>query len=212
MKRISGGFLIVIEGIDGSGKSTVARSVAQYLQEQGYLVVATREPGGTELGKDIRQLLQHSHVRPLPEAEFLLFAADRAHHVATVVRPALAAGSIVISDRMGDSSMAYQGYGRGIDRQMIASVNQWVMRGITPDLLLYIDLDWETALQRIQQSRAQLTAFEQEECAFFQRVAQGFEEIFKGREQVVHIDGTCSAEVVKHEALAAVVAALEKRR
>ncbi len=211
MKKTSQGFLIVIEGIDGSGKSTVALGLERALGDQGYAVMRTREPGGTELGKEIRQIVQHSSVRPTPEAEFLLFAADRAQHVATVVRPALESGAIVISDRMGDSSMAYQGYGRGIDRAMIASVNSWAMQGIAPDLVLHITLDWHEALARIQKSRAELTAFEQEHRAFFESVTQGFAEIFRGRGNVVTIDGAQAPDVVLQQALAAVEQGLEKK-
>lgn len=208
MKRIPDGFLIVLEGIDGSGKTTLAQRLAQMLQEQAYEVVLTREPGGTEFGKNLRQLLQHSTVRPLPEAEFLLFAADRMQHIASVVKPALQKGSVVISDRMSDSSMAYQGYGRGIDRNMIATVNTWALAGVEPDLIIYIKLDWQTALQRIEKNRGELTAFEKEKQEFFERVAQGFDTIFKNRTNVITLDGNQTPENIFKQAAAAVAQTL----
>lgn len=190
MKKIPQGFLLVLEGIDGSGKTTLAQRLAQMLEHQSHDVVLTREPGGTEFGKGLRQVLQHSPLRPLPEAEFLLFAADRMQHISTVVKPALESGKIVISDRMADSSMAYQGYGRGIDRDMIASVNTWALQNVVPDLIIYIRLDWKTALQRIEKNRGELTAFEKEKQEFFERVTQGFDAIFKDRPQAITLDGS----------------------
>jgi dTMP kinase len=207
MKKTAQGFLIVLEGIDGSGKTTLAQRLASVLMQRNYDVVVTREPGGTEFGKDLRALLQHGSVRPIPEAEFLLFAADRAQHVHTIVKPALARGSIVISDRMADSSMAYQGYGRGIDRTMIESVNQWALQGVRPDLIFYIKLDWETALQRIEKNRAVLTEFEKEKQEFFERVTQGFDAIFTHRPEVVVLDGTKTPEALFDESYAAVMRA-----
>lgn len=205
MKTVRNGFLCVIEGIDGSGKSTLAKSLAVALEERGHDVVQTREPGGTALGKDIRQWLHHSQVRPIPEAEFLLFAADRAQHIHQIVKPALQEGKIVISDRMADSSMAYQGYGRGIDKAMIASVNRWVLQGIEPDILVYVTLDWDTAYQRLNKGREELTAFEQEKQDFFERVAAGFDEIFKNRPNVVTIDGRQDPDTVFKQAWEAIL-------
>src|SRR5690349_10884951 len=110
-KTVPGGFFISIEGIDGAGKSTISTLLAEKLQESGYAVLLTREPGGTVVGAKIRELLISSPTGLAAEAGFLLFAADRAEHVHAVVQPALAAGKIVISDRFSDSSLAYQGYG-----------------------------------------------------------------------------------------------------
>src|ERR1700730_16197149 len=129
------GMLIVIEGIDGAGKSTLAKSLADILTTQGNTVLLTKEPGGSQLGKQLRTILQNQPIPITPIAEYLLFAADRAQHIEQVVKPALERGAIVISDRMGDSSLAYQGYGRGIDKNNIRTVNQWAMQGLTPDLV-----------------------------------------------------------------------------
>lgn len=211
MKKIPQGFLLVLEGIDGSGKTTLARRLASLVQQHQYGVILTREPGGTEFGKGLRQLLQHSVVRPIPEAEFLLFAADRMQHITTVVKPALADGQIVISDRMADSSMAYQGYGRGIDRTMIATVNQWALQGIVPDLIIHIKLDWQTALQRIEKNRGELTAFEKEKQEFFERVAHGFEVVFKDKPQAITLDGTQTQDELFKQASEAVIQKLTQK-
>ena len=190
----------------------MARRLATFLQQQDYGVVVTREPGGTEFGKGLRQLLQHGAVRPIPEAEFLLFAADRMQHITTIVKPALHEGLVVISDRMADSSMAYQGYGRGIDRSMIASVNQWALQGIEPDLIIHIHLDWQTALQRIESNRGELTAFEKEKQEFFERVAHGFEAIFKDKPQAITLDGNKTPDQLFEQASAVVMQKLAAKR
>src|SRR3972149_5899470 len=122
--------LITLEGIDGSGKSTLAKKMADTLHN----VVLTKEPGGSALGKKLREILQMQPVPITPIAEFLLFAADRAQHFDEVVIPALEQNKIVISDRMADSSLVYQGYGRGINMENIKLVNKWVMQDITPDI------------------------------------------------------------------------------
>ena len=210
-KRVPG-FLIAVEGIDGSGKSTLVRAVADTLGNCGHTVVQTREPGGTPFGKHLRQILQHGAERPVPEAEFLLFAADRAQHVQTMVIPALSQGNIVISDRMHYSSMAYQGYGRGIDKTMIADVNNWVMQGIEPDLIMYLDVPWQAALQRIQKNRAALSAFESEQQAFFERVVQGFSTMFSAMNNVVVMDGLQMPENISQQAYEAIIRTMEQRR
>lgn len=209
MKTNKPGFLCVIEGIDGSGKTTLLQHLVQALRSLEYDVVQTREPGGTILGKEIREWLHTSSERPIPESEFLLFAADRAQHIHELVKPALNKGKIVVSDRMADSSMAYQGYGRGIDRSMIASVNRWVMQGIEPDLVIYIGIDWDTAFQRLHKGRDALTAFEQEKRDFFERIAQGFSEMFKDRSHVIMLDGRQEPHTVFEQALAHVLKKLE---
>lgn len=209
-KRING-FLCVIEGIDGSGKTTLLQSLVAALRENGHEVVQTREPGGTDLGKEIRQWLHHSEVRPIPESEFLLFAADRAQHIHAVVKPALQEGKIVFSDRMADSSMAYQGYGRGIDTTMIESVNTWVMSGVEPDLVIYVAIDWDTACQRLGKGRTELTAFEKEKHDFFERIAKGFEQIFKNRSNVVVLDGRQEPHAIFEQAYAIVIKKLSSQ-
>jgi dTMP kinase len=152
------GVLITFEGIDGSGKSSAARFLYERIQELRPALL-TKEPGGTELGKHLRTLLQLRTYPVSPEAEFLLFAADRAQHWRECVMPALQEGIVVISDRMADSSLAYQGYGRGVDHAMIESVNRWAMCGMKPDLTIYLKIDYATAMSRLA-DREETTVFD----------------------------------------------------
>ncbi len=191
--------LICIEGIDGSGKSTLAKQLADSLQKDGHTVVLTKEPGGSALGKQLREILQIQPVPINPISEFLLFAADRAQHVTEVIKPALAQGAIVITDRMEDSSLVYQGYGRGIDKEKIKEVNSWAMQGITPDITLYVAIDSATAAARIQQ-RTSLSAFEKEQIDFVERLIFGFTEIYRNKKNVITLDGTQAPEQVTRNA------------
>jgi dTMP kinase len=188
------GKLISVEGIDGSGKSTLISGLGHALTQKNIPVLLTKEPGGTQLGKSLRQILHAQKGAVADRAEFLLFAADRAHHFQTLVIPALQAGTVVIADRLADSSLAYQGYGRGLDRAMISTINQWAMQNVMPDLTVYLRLDPQIAAQRIAQRNEALTAFEQEKLDFWQRVAQGYEEIFRGRNNIIALDATLPAE------------------
>lgn len=187
------GMLITIEGIDGSGKSSVAQAVAQLLGAQ---VILTKEPGATELGKQLRALLQERTFAVSAQAEFLLFAADRAQHMKEIVIPALEVGKIVLSDRMADSSLAYQGYGRGVEHEWITSINTWAMDGYEPDLTLYLKIDYPTAARRLAHRSETATVFEKEEALFFERVIKGFETMYTGRANVRTIDASAPIEQV----------------
>lgn len=201
------GKLIVFEGIDGAGKTSIARRTAALLQEDGCDVLLTQEPGGTADGMSMRRLLEHTGIRENPEAEFLIFAADRALHMAQVVLPALQRGTIVISDRMGDSSYAYQGYGHGIDRAMITAINRWVMRSVTADLTVYVTIDYTTAQQR-RQLRAgdDMSRYDQEKIQFFKRVVQGYEELYATRQGILRVDGQRTIETNAQDAYHAICA------
>jgi dTMP kinase len=135
------GAFITLEGGDGSGKSTQAALLVAWLEAQGRTVVRTREPGGTDLGVEIRRLVQHTQGHVAPRAEALLYAADRAHHVATLVRPALERGEVVVQDRYLDSSVAYQGAGRELDGQQIRDLSLWAADGLLPHLTLLLDIE-----------------------------------------------------------------------
>jgi dTMP kinase len=162
------GFFITFEGIEASGKSTQAQALAQTLGERALL---TREPGGTPLGRRVREILLDATTTPTPDVEALLFLADRAQHLDEVVRPALASGRIVISDRYQDSSLAYQAVGRGVG-DLVRSAFQHIS-GLTPDLTILIDLDVAVALQRLH-SRGAANRLDAEAPAFHGRVRQAF--------------------------------------
>ena len=135
------GFFITLEGIDGCGKSTQQEVLAEALRARGFAVVTTHQPGGTAIGQNIRNLMIQEHNRLAPLAELLLLMADRAQHVAEFIRPNLEAGRIVISDRYTDSSAAFQGYGRGVNLDLVDELNRLATGGLTPDLTLLFDLD-----------------------------------------------------------------------
>lgn len=207
--QLYNGTLITIEGIDGSGKSSAAQALYTTLLAH-YDVLLTKEPGATSLGKQLRALLQGRTFALYPKAEFLLFAADRAQHIEEIVLPALREGKIVISDRMADSSRAYQGFGRGLDDQWIRSINEWAMNGIQPDITIYLKIDYQTAFKRLALRQEAATVFEQEKAAFFDRVIMGFEKIFSERSNVITIDASLPQEEVQQEVYARVLPLLKK--
>ena len=168
------GLFITFEGGDGSGKSTQADLLAQWLEEQNRTVVRTREPGGTELGSHIRDLVLHHRGDIDSRSEALLYAADRAQHVATVVRPALEMGSIVIQDRYFDSSIAYQGAGRVLDAQEIRNLSLWASKELIPDVTIVLDLDQSVARHRLEAEDKPFDRLENEKAEFHERVREGF--------------------------------------
>lgn len=149
--RTHPGVFIVFEGGDGSGKTTQAKILVDDLIRRGYDAMFTREPGDGELGESIRSILLNTKAQIDPRAEALLFAADRAQHVAAVVRPALARGVIVVCDRYIDSSIAYQCGGRGLDEHDVASISAWASEGLVPDVTVVLDVDDDVAEARRSQ-------------------------------------------------------------
>lgn len=190
-KQLRHGILIAIEGIDGAGKSTLAQSVRTTLIEHGFDTLLTKEPGDTELGKEVRALLQTQTTPITPKAQFLLFAADRAEHFSKLVIPALEANKLVISDRLADSSVAYQGYGDGLPLDTIQDINRWAMNFMSPNLTIFVRIPVDTALERCNK-RGALSAYEKKD--FLHKVAAGFEELYKNRTDVIIVDGTESPE------------------
>ncbi len=173
------GRFIVLDGIDGCGKSTQIRHLAQWLPSSGLMpptaqLICTREPGGTCLGQAIRELLLDTDADQVPSvtAELLLYAADRAQHVDTVIRPALLRGDWVLSDRFAGSTLAYQGYGRGLDRQLIQRLESIATTGLEPDLTAWLRVPVEVSLQRRHGKKED--RIEAEGRAFLHRVADGF--------------------------------------
>jgi dTMP kinase len=168
---LSGKF-ITFEGVDGAGKSTHLDWLVNELRQRGHRVVATREPGGTPLGERLRELLlsQQMHL----ETEALLMFAARKEHLEKVIRPALARGDWVVSDRFTDASFAYQGGGRGLAQAKLAALENWVQEGLQPDLTLLFDLPVEVARTRLAGTGNAPDRFEQEQEAFFERVRQAY--------------------------------------
>jgi dTMP kinase len=171
------GLFLTLEGGDGSGKSTQSALLTAWLQEQGRTVVNTREPGGTEVGVEVRELVLHHRGHIAPRAEALLYAADRAHHIATVVRPALERGDIVIQDRYLDSSVAYQGAGRVLDRTEVRDLSLWATEGLLPDLTILLDLDESIGRVRLDESRTRYDRLEAEADDFHGRVRAAYLEL-----------------------------------
>jgi dTMP kinase len=168
------GLFITLEGGDGVGKSTQASLLESWLQSRGQSVVRTREPGGTDLGGEIRTMVLHRRGHIAPRAEALLYAADRAHHVATVVRPALERGAVVLQDRYLDSSVAYQGAGRVLEPDEIRGLSLWAAEGLLPDLTILLDLDETASRRRLDRSRTEYDRLEAEKSDFHARVRRGF--------------------------------------
>jgi len=166
---------ITFEGPDGSGKTTQARLLAARLRGQGHDVIYVREPGGTAIGDQIRQIVHDvRNVEMQPRAELLLYSASRAQLVEQVIRPHLARGGIVVCDRYADSSLAYQGYGRGLDLDMVQRIQAFATGGLTPDLTFYLDLDVEEGLRRRLASRAEWNRLDDQELDFHRRVREGY--------------------------------------
>lgn len=160
---------ITFEGIDGVGKSTQLDLLETYLKSKGHDVMRTLEPGGTDLGKEIRHLLLHRKGDVAPRAEALLYAADRAHHVTTKILPALNAGKVVLSDRYFDSSVAYQGAARELNVDEVRDISIWAVGGLLPDLTILLDLPAELAMSRRSATGVEPDRLESERVEFFER-------------------------------------------
>lgn len=197
------GRLIVFEGGEGGGKTTQIQRAQQWLVESGWLerlqakgcvreLVVTREPGGTVLGQSIRRLLLEKSDQEIlqDKTELLLYAADRAQHVEGFLRPHLEAGALILCDRYTDSTVAYQGYGRGLDLQLIEQLNQIATNGLSSDLTIWLDLEVEIGLTRTQR-RGESDRIEQADRGFHERVRQGFSKLaHQHPHQIVRIDAS----------------------
>ncbi len=176
MNVFMAGYFITIEGGEGAGKTTLQHALSRRLEEAGFTVLTTREPGGTALGARLRgELLNGGAVAPT--AELLLYAADRAQHVSEVIAPALARGTVVLCDRFSDSTLAYQGFGRGLDAALIRRLNRVAQQGVAPQLTLWLDLPVAKGLARVSGRGAGRDRFETEARRFHERVRRGFAEL-----------------------------------
>ena len=186
------GLFITLEGGDGSGKSTQAALLTQWLQGRGETVLHTREPGGTDLGLELRDIILHRRGYIDPRAEALIYAADRAHHIATKVRPALARGEVVLQDRYLDSSVAYQGAGRVLDPTEVRNLSLWATEDLLPDLTILLDLDTSVGRDRLSE-RTKYDRLEEEKVDFHDRVRAAYLELAAaepGRFLVLSATGT----------------------
>ncbi len=203
------GQFITVEGIEGAGKSTQLGVIGDFLNQQGITVVVTREPGGTELGEAVRELLLDPDNRGMStDAELLLVFAARAEHLHKVIRPALDAGDWVLSDRFTDATFAYQGGGRGVEAARIEILEEWVQGSLRPDLTLLLDLSVEVGMARIA-ARGQADRFERESEAFFQRIRASYRQRADDEPQrLSRIDASGSIDAVSQAVLDRVAALL----
>jgi len=191
------GLFVTFEGSEGSGKSTQIRILAEFLREQGYGVVLTREPGGTPIGDQVRRiLLDHANEKMHPRTEVLLFLASRAQHVEELIRPALKAGKIVLCDRYADSTLAYQGYGRGEDVDQLRRLIDYATGGLWPDLTFWLDLPVEEGLARLNNKNR----LDSEALAFHKRVREGYKRLAQAEpHRWVRIDGTLTRAEIQEQ-------------
>ncbi len=165
---------ITLEGGDGAGKTTQLTRLVGWLESRGERVLQTREPGGTDLGLELREIILHRRGYIAPRAEALLYAADRAHHIATTVRPALERGETVVQDRYIDSSVAYQGAGRTIDGDEVRAISMWATEHLVPDLTIVLDLDPAASRARLDATERRYDRLEAEQAEFHERVREAY--------------------------------------
>jgi dTMP kinase len=200
------GRLIAFEGIEGAGKSTQLQLAAAALRQRGFTVVETREPGGTPLGSELRRILMHvPETPPTPLAELLLYLADRAQHLAEVIIPAITRGHVVLTDRFSASTLAYQGYARTLDLEMVSRLDAIVRQGVAPALTVLLDCPVAVGLRRAHGD----DRFHREEHEFHERVRNGFLSLARqDAERYCVIDATGPAETVRRAVEAAVLQCL----
>lgn len=202
------GLFITFEGGDGSGKTTQINLLASWLESEGHTVVITREPGGTDLGTELRNIILHREGFIAPRAEALLYAADRSHHIHTLVRPALKRGEIVVQDRYLDSSVAYQGAGRVLDPTEVREISLWATERLMPHLTVLLDVPASVAKERQAAGERQYDRLEAEAEDFHTRVRESYLALAAEEpERFLVIDGESSIEEI-HEAIVAKVSDL----
>lgn len=206
------GWFITVEGGEGAGKTTLIEGIASELNKQGLRVMTTREPGGIPIAEQIRGIvLDQANTAMDARTEALLYAAARRQHLAEKVMPALAEGKVVICDRFVDSSLAYQGYARGLGMDEVWSINRFAIEGAMPDLTLLMDLSPEVGLARIHSaSGREINRLDLEGLSFHQLVREGYMKLHQREpERIVRIDAEQSAETILNEALAIIIARFE---
>ena len=202
------GIFITLEGIDGCGKSTQGEMLAEQLKRRGFEIVVTREPGGTAIGEGIRQLMvSDASVHVAPTTELLLYVAARAQHVAELIKPSLDSAKIVISDRYTDSTVAFQGYGRGLDLDVIERLNQFATGGLRPDLTIVFDLDPVTARSRVgsRPVGGLLGAFDEQHAVFHERMRAGYLKMAENEPSRIRVVDATGAADETHERVISIV-------
>lgn len=214
MMTLEKGIFISFEGNDGSGKSTTVRGVYDELVKRGYDVIVTREPGGSKIAEKIRSLiLDNDNVGMDARTESLLYAASRREHVVKVIKPALEQKKIVLCDRYVDSSLAYQGYARGIGIDEVYEMNMYATEGLLPDLTIFVVADPEIGIQRIKKNARELDRLEHEDIKFHKDVYQGYlKTVEKFPERIKKVNGEQQLEVAVSEAVNVVVNFVESRK
>lgn len=201
---MANGVFITIEGPEGAGKTTIINMIVQHLEKKGYPVMQTREPGGIEIAEQIRQvILDKENTAMDPRTEALLYAAARRQHLIEKVKPALEAGAVIICDRFIDSSLAYQGYARGLGVEEVFDINKFAIENMMPKLTIYFDIDPEIGLSRINQHRGrEVNRLDLETIDFHQKVRKGYHLLIeKFPERIKVIDASQSVESVFIDAL-----------
>lgn len=211
-QRITLSLFITFEGPDGCGKTTQARLLAEFLRARGYVVELTREPGGTAIGEQIRNVILSTRNRAMrAETEVLLFSAARAQIVAELIRPALAAGKIVLCDRYYDSTFAYQGYGLGLDLNALRAITRFATGSLVPAVTFYVDVPVEIGLARRQ--RGETNRLDQKDVEYHTRVRNGYLELARAEPaRFVIVDGTRAIEQVQRDIRAHLLRVLETRQ
>ena len=194
------GVFVTFEGGDGSGKTTQIQLLKKWLEDHGHTVVVTREPGGTDLGNELREIILHRKGFIAPRAEALLYAADRAHHIHTLVKPALERGEVVVQDRYLDSSLAYQGAGRVLDPNEVREVSLWATENLMPVLTVLLDVPADVAKKRQNALERAYDRLEAEAEDFHQRVRTSYQALADAEpERFLVIDGTLAIEAIHYQ-------------
>ncbi len=203
------GVFITFEGGDGAGKTTQLELVKKWLTDHGHTVVLTREPGGTDVGIELRNIILHRKGFLAPRAEALLYAADRAHHIHTVVRPALERGEVVIQDRYFDSSVAYQGAGRVLEENEVRDLSLWATENLFPDLTVVLDIPSDVARARRDSDKRVFDRLEAEPDDFHERVREAYHRLAAAEpERFLVIDGQQNPEAISEQIIARVASLL----
>ena len=202
---------ITFEGTEGSGKSTQIDLLATFLHSRGYKVIVTREPGGTTIGEQVRLCLHDVNNKNMAAAsEFLLYSASRAQHVEEIIEPAVAEGAIVLSDRYSDSSIAYQGYGRGLDLDALRQITRFATGGLKPDLTLLLEIDAIQGLERREVGGAEINRMDLQTASFYERVQKGYEALVAAEpDRWVVINANKPKDILQNEVRSVVLDKLE---